>query len=102
MEQKAVTCDRQEQPTLICLWLWRFIEQSWQMQACSPETVAQLHTADRISDDWGITNDVHTLCANNGADMGQTTKDFHWLWLLILWSKLSKEETLVAPHSLLC
>lgn len=61
----------------------RFIEQSWQMQPCTPETVAELHTADRISDDWGITNNVHTLCANSGAGMVQTTEDFRWLcWVL--------------------
>lgn len=45
------------------------------MQACTPGTVAELHTADRISDDWGITNDVHVLRANSGAGMAQATED---------------------------
>lgn len=47
------------------------------MQTCTPETVAELHTADRISDDWGITNNVQVLSVNSGAGMVQTTKDFH-------------------------
>lgn len=56
-----------------------FIEQNWQMQACSLETVrvSVQHTSRQyipelltnISDDWGITSKVHAVVTNNGANL---------------------------------
>lgn len=56
-----------------------FIDQNWQMQACSLETVrvSVQHTSRQyipelltnISDDWDITSKVHAVVTNNGANL---------------------------------
>lgn len=55
-----------------------FINQNWQMQACTMETmhVAVQHIADKISelltkisDEWGITNKVRVVITDNSANM---------------------------------
>lgn len=64
-----------------------FIDQNWQMQACTLETahVAVQHTADNISelltkitDDWNITSKVHAVITDNGANMVSAVRKTQW------------------------
>lgn len=61
-----------------------FIDQNWQMWACSFETVhvAVQHTADnlselltKISDDSGISSKVHDIITDDGANMVSAVRE---------------------------
>lgn len=64
-----------------------FIDKDWQMQACNLETthVDVKHTADNISElltklseNWGISNKIHAVVTDNGANMVSAVKKCNW------------------------
>ncbi len=64
-----------------------FIDKDWQMQSCNLATihVAVQHTADNISeiltkitDEWGITNKVHAVITDSGANMVSAVRKTCW------------------------
>ncbi len=68
-----------------------FIDQNWQMQAFSLETVhvAVQHTADniselltKISDGWCITSEAHAVITDSGANMVSAVWKTHWKHIL--------------------
>ena len=64
-----------------------FIDKNWQMQSCNLATinVAVQHTADniaelltKITDEWGITNKIHAVVTDNGANMVSAVRKTCW------------------------